>query len=345
MKNKVTLQEIAEFAGVSKFAVSRALSGKPGVSKETRDMILKAAGQLGYFKDQPLPAKERSQLQEADHRKWSGAVLVLFPNVRHQNRESLYWGPVFDGISARLNQKGLDIVTLTEPSNDHMFSLLNPQGLLGIVTVGSVTTQNLLDIKKLNIPVVMIDHMDPAFQSDTVFTDNLSAMRHMMTKLVSRGFTSFQYVGNIGDAPSFYERYLGYMSVLADHQLGMGQIPELISPDIGLHFQETLSKALTEHELPELFVCNNDITAMFVIDVLKSRGIDVPGQVQVTGFDNTYDDPAILATVNVDKELLGMRAVDQLLWRIVNPGSNYERLLIQADVLVREPHPAFREDE
>ena len=119
-----------------------------------------------------------------------GAVLVLFPNVRYQNRESLYWGPVFDGISARLNQKGLDILTLTEPSNDHMFTLLNPQGILGIVTVGSVSTQNLMDIKKLNIPVVMVDHMDPAFQSDTVFTDNMHSMKQIMTKLISRGYKS-----------------------------------------------------------------------------------------------------------------------------------------------------------
>ncbi|WP_231638656.1 LacI family DNA-binding transcriptional regulator [Paenibacillus sp. JCM 10914] len=53
MKTKVTIQEIADFTGVSKFAVSRALSGKSGVSPQTRDMILKAAGQLGYFRDQP----------------------------------------------------------------------------------------------------------------------------------------------------------------------------------------------------------------------------------------------------------------------------------------------------
>jgi LacI family transcriptional regulator len=336
MKSKVTIQEIADFTGVSKFAVSRALSGKSGVSPQTREMILKAAGQLGYFKDQPGHTASRSELQDPENRKWAGAVLVLFPNVRYQNRESLYWGPVFDGISTRLNQRGLDILTLTEPSNDHMFSLLNPQGLLGIVTVGSVSTQNLMDIKKLNIPVVMVDHMDPAFQSDTVFTDNLYGMRQMMTKLVSRGYKKYQFIGNISDAPSFYERYLGFTSVLADYKIEHRQIPELISPEIDQDLAATLSKALAGQELPEVFVCNNDITAMFAMDILKQRGIEVPGDVQFTGFDNTYDQLPILATVNIDKELLGMRAVDQLLWRITNPDSGYERILIQADVIVRD---------
>ncbi|MEK6989828.1 LacI family DNA-binding transcriptional regulator [Paenibacillus sp. FSL K6-1566] len=336
MKSKVTIQEIADFTGVSKFAVSRALSGKSGVSPQTREMILKAAGQLGYFKDQPGHTAGRSELQDPENRKWAGAVLVLFPNVRYQNRESLYWGPVFDGISTRLNQRGLDILTLTEPSNDHMFSLLNPQGLLGIVTVGSVSTQNLMDIKKLNIPVVMVDHMDPAFQSDTVFTDNLYGMRQMMTKLVSRGYKKYQFIGNISDAPSFYERYLGFTSVLADYKIEHRQIPELISHEIDQDLAATLSKALAGQELPEVFVCNNDITAMFAMDILKQRGIEVPGDVQFTGFDNTYDQLPILATVNIDKELLGMRAVDQLLWRITNPDSGYERILIQADVIVRD---------
>ncbi|MGG3283226.1 LacI family DNA-binding transcriptional regulator [Paenibacillus solani] len=336
MKTKVTIQEIADFTGLSKFAVSRALSGKSGVSSQTREMILKAAGQLGYFKDQPNPSMGRNQqLQEPENRKWAGAVLVLFPNVRHQNRESLYWGPVFDGISVRLNQKGLDILTLTEPSNDHMFSLLNPQGILGIVTVGSVSTQNLMEIKKLNIPVVMVDHMDPAFQSDTVFTDNMHSMKQIMTKLISRGYKRFQFIGNIGDAQSFRERWIGFSSALEEYQIEHQQVPSLISPEVE-NISEALLKALAVMELPEVFVCANDMTAVFVMDALKEQGIDVPGRVQVTGFDNTHDHLPIMATVNVDKELLGMRAVDQLLWRILNSDTNYERLLIQADVLVRE---------
>lgn len=50
MKTKVTIQEIAHFTGLSKFAVSRALSGKSGVSEQTRDVILKAAGKLDISK-------------------------------------------------------------------------------------------------------------------------------------------------------------------------------------------------------------------------------------------------------------------------------------------------------
>src|SRR5690242_10258118 len=136
MRRKVTIQSIADFTGLSKFAVSRALSGKPGVSSQTRDMIFKAAGQLGYFKDSTT-AQPQGELIDLDARKWSGTILILFPNIRYQNPDSLYWGPLFNGISTRLDQRGINVLTLTEPKDDSMFSVLNPEAIMGVITVGS----------------------------------------------------------------------------------------------------------------------------------------------------------------------------------------------------------------
>lgn len=342
MKSKVTIQEIADFAGVSKFAVSRALSGKSGVSAQTREMILKAAGQLGYFKDEPNPYA--NDLQDLDNRKWNGTVLVLFPNIRYQNKESLYWGPVFDGISARLNQKGLDILTLTEPSGDHMFSLLNPKAIRGIITVGTISTQILLDIKRLEIPVVMVDHLDPAFPCDSIFTDNFYCMKEIMTKLISKGYRKYQFVGNIRDAQSFYERWIGFLSVLGEHGIEHKQNPALIAPEVD-NYGEPLIKAIEEQGIPEVFVCANDTYALFLQEAAKAHGMDLSARAQLTGFDNTYENLNLLATVSVNKELLGMRAVDQLLWRLLNRQSSYEKLLIRADVMVRETVAASRDTE
>lgn len=90
--------------------------------------------------------------------------------------------------------------------------------------------------------------------------------------------------------------------------------------------------------MSEVFVCANDFFALYTIEALESMGIRVPDQCVVTGFDNVYDNIPVLATVNVNKELLGARAVDQMLWRIVNPESNVEKKLILADVMIREQY-------
>ena len=334
MRGKVTIQQIADLVGVSKFAVSRALAGKSGVSHRTREIILKAAGQLGYFKDQPVSAPAHVP-QELDSHRLSGTVLVLFPNIRHQNRESLYWGPVFDGISTRLNQKGLNIVTLTEPSGDHIFTLLNPKAILGIVTVGTISSTILLEIKRLAIPVVMVDHLDAIFPCDTVFTDNVLCMKELVDKLISRGNRSFQFVGNITDAQSYYERWFGFRSALDEAGIEHRQLPKLIGPEID-KLEEIMPQVVRRHELPEVFVCANDSIAQYTIAALKEAGYSVPDHCAVTGFDNTDDKLPILATVNVDKNRLGMRSVDQLQRRIVDKNGGYERLLLHGEVIMRE---------
>ncbi len=335
MRGKVTIQEIADLAGVSKFAVSRALSGKSGVSARTKELILKAAGQLGYFKYNEQ-IQFAGELNDHDDRKWAGTIVVMFPNIRYQNRESVYWGPVFDGVSARLSQRGLDILTLTEPSNDHVFTLLKPEAIQGIITIGAISTQILLDIGRLDIPVVMIDHSDPAFHCDTVFTDNFSCMKELMTKLVSKGYRKFQFVGNIADAQSFYDRWLAFRMTLESYQIELNQDPMLIGPEADdIHI---LFSKLKMGEPPEVFVCANDINASFLIGELNKLDISVPADCAVTGYDNTHDTYPILGTVNVNKELLGMRAVDQMLWRILNRSSAYEKKLIYGDIIIRENH-------
>ncbi len=340
MRGKVTIQEIADLAGVSKFAVSRALTGKSGVSSQTREMILKAAGQLGYFKNNE-PKRFSSELQDFTDRKMTGAIVVLFPNIRYQNKESVYWGPVFDGISTRLNQKGIDILTLTEPSRDHVFSLVKPEAIQGIITIGTISTQILLDIGRLDIPVVMVDHADPAFHCDTVFTDNFLCMKDMMTKLVSKGYRKFQFVGNISDAQSFFERWLAYRTTLESYGIELNQNPMLIGSEADDIFKLVPNLDLTE--LPEVFVCANDSNAEFMIDHLRRRNVDVPTDCAVTGFDNTCESHPILGTVNVNKELLGMRAVDQMLWRVLNRESAYEKKMISGEIIVRDNY-AFASD-
>ncbi|RAP76163.1 LacI family DNA-binding transcriptional regulator [Paenibacillus montanisoli] len=335
MRGKVKIQEIADFAGVSKFAVSRALSGKSGVSERTREMIMKAAGQLGYFKASE-PARFTGELHEHDEGKRSGTIVVLFPNVRYQNRDSVYWGPVFDGVNTRLSQRGLDIITLTEPSGEHVFSLLKPEAIQGVITIGTVSTQILLDIKRMNIPVVMIDHSDPALHCDTIFADNYSCMQELMTKLISKGYRKFQYVGSIKDAPSYFERWIAFRTALENYEIELNQDPQLIGPDA--HDMYLLFSKITLGELPEVFVCAHDVNARYLIEELRKLGIEVPAQCAVTGFDNTCDNYPILGTVNVNKELLGMRAVDQILWRILNPNSAYEKKLIYGDIIIRDQY-------
>lgn len=338
MRNKITIQNIADEVGMSKYAVSRALSGKSGVSPETRQYIVQSAERLGYFKQKPL-TKFYSPIIESPFESWTGTetILVLFPNIPYQDTESLYWGPLFNGISTRLNQRGVNILTLTEPPNGSIFSLLNPDAIKGIVTLGSISTSILLEIESLKIPIIMVDHLDSSFHCDTIFSDNMIGIQQIMQELINDGYRKYQFIGKIYEAQSFNERWLAYRTALEDNNIELNQNPILISPTL-VHMEDTMVEAVQQGGLPEVFVCANDTTAMAAIAALNTIGIQVPRDCMFTGFDYTHPELPLYATINVNKEIIGSRAVDQLFWRIMNPAQPFERKLLSAGLVMNRQY-------
>lgn len=332
IRNKITIQQIATEIGMSKYAVSRALSGKSGVSNETRQYIVHVAEQLGYYKDK---SKYLTPSIEVPTEGWSGTILILFPNFRYQNTENLYWGPVFNGISTVLNQKGINIITLTEPTNESIFTMVNPDAIKGVFCVGNISTSILLDIQRLHIPVVMVDHYDPKFQCDTIFFDNTASMEILVTELIDDGYRTFQFIGNINEAQSFKERYVSYRTVLEDHQIEYKQNQKLLSFD---HIQDIIVDIVKEDGFPDAFICVNDTTALFAIEALKNEGYHIPSDVIFTGFDYTNPELPLYASVNFNKEVLGSRAVDQLFWRMLNPNHPFERKHLSTQVILNKQY-------
>lgn len=334
MRGKVTIQEIADSVGLSKYAVSRALAGKSGVSAHSRELILKKAAELGYRKEPQAaaPIQRLESLDEGNRGEWTETVLVLFPDIRSQNPDSPYWGPLFEGITSALSLKGIGIVTLTRPDIHSLFSLLNPGAIMGVLAVGNVASPILHEARRLGKPVVMVDHWDQSFPCDTIFSDNLAGMAEIMTVMLSRGLREFQFIGNIAEAHSFYERWLGYTAALTSAGLPQSQLPSLLQLDYD-SIGAAIEDAYATSALPEVFVCANDFYAHLAAHSMKELGRADEGVI-FTGFDNTHPSE-LSATVNIDEETLGRRAVDQLLWRILNPTASYERKLIRGDLVVK----------
>src|SRR5690606_32040882 len=125
----------------------------------------------------------------------------------------------------------------------------------------------------------------------------------------------YQFVGPIADAPSFYERWIAYRSVLEEYEIAYEQHPQLIGPEAGDGLWKVIPKVLDEIK-PDVFVCVNDITAVIMIEGIRQKGLAVPADCAVTGFDNTHEPGSEsggvgLTTIDVNKELMGRRAVDK----------------------------------
>jgi LacI family transcriptional regulator len=339
------MEQIAQQAGVSKFAVSQALSGKPGVAEDTRTRIIQTANDMGYRRT-VLIRKNTLSGSNAPGRTdqaATGTVIILMPNVRFQSRESTYWGRIIDGVLAALADRRVGVMMVTENYSERMMDSINPDGVLGLIGIGYIATPLLLEIRHSSIPFVLIDHEDPLLPSDTLFMNNYDCMRQLTSLIVQSGHREMRFVGNPGYSRSFQDRWLGFRMMLEELQLSVPgpQDPLLhVEEDAYLVVEEEIDKLLSRNNLPSVFVCANDFYANLIIRTLVERGIKVPGTVSVTGFDHTKEflDPDLpaLCTIDVPNETMGKRAVDMLFNRLNEMESPYEKMLISGSLLIGE---------
>ncbi len=350
----VTMDDIAAAAGVSKYAVSKALSGQPGVSEQTREKILRIAAELGYFNQQRVKRKYQRAADGGQPPAQTGSkrnkksVMVLMSNIRMQSVHSSYWGRIIDGIHDALTQQGLPVFIATDTLEEHLAEVINSHRLFGAIVVGAISSAMLLTVRRMDVPVVMVDHEDPSFPCDTVFVDNLDAAYRMTSYLIETGHRHLQFVGDAHFSRSFQERWLGFRLALEEHGLAVEEDPRLqhISPLMDGRDRSVLKEVLHERSMRSAengtaaaWVCANDKIALGVLDICRSLDIRVPEQLSITGFDNIVEAEQAtpsLTTVHVPKDDLGRRAVEMLLRRAQRPDAPKERVSLRAESVHRQ---------
>ncbi|GJM79520.1 hypothetical protein HMSSN139_20160 [Paenibacillus sp. HMSSN-139] len=251
------------------------------------------------------------------------SVLVLMPNIRFQNKESLYWGRLLEGISRELEAQGLGMIIVSESRVDHFIHVLNPDGILGMIGVGQIDSSLLLEVHRFGIPMVLVDHEDVLIPTDTVFANNGDSIARLCNYLIGLGHTCIHFIGNVEFSRSFRDRWHGYREALENNGLEslslkdpMLMLKGVDTGDFVPDFEEWIMARKSAHQMPTALVCANDAIAIRVLEVLKNIGIHVPGEITVTGFDNiddAYRSEPTLTTVHVSKEAMGRRAVKNCL--------------------------------
>ncbi|WP_410767942.1 LacI family DNA-binding transcriptional regulator [Fontibacillus sp. BL9] len=343
---KITMQQIADHLGVSKFVVSKALSGKGGVNEITKNRVIQAASQLGYFAQKNAYMKNQSLSQQPTSFAGKQSVIVLMPNIRFQTKDSLYWGKILEGVSEELESRGLGMVIVSESRVDHFIHVLNPEGILGMIGVGQIDSSLLLEVHRLGIPMVLVDHEDSLIPTDTVFANNGDSISRLCNHLFGLGHTRLHFIANIQFSRSFRDRWSGFREALEQNGLEtprvddpMLQLNGVDTGEFAIDFEEWILNRKKNRQMPTALVCANDSIAIRVEEVLKRIGIEVPGQITVTGFDNiddAYRSEPPITTVHVPKEAMGRRAVRKLIERIENPEQVYEKVLVSAELVHRE---------
>lgn len=350
MTKKITQQDIADAMQLSRNTVSKALNNEPGLKEETRILIIQQAIAMGYTKFPPglLDHIEQLKPQQKEQEAFSNNRLIAL--LSHSDYVgNHYWSTFIKGLNASLKEQGYTLaMTLIDEAEEEQLllpALFSQQQPAGIIMIGSFLRAYYERIEDTVIPSLFVDtYADFTMndlKTDTLLVNNKESVYELTKQLIADGHTSIGFVGDVGSCLSYRERWEGFQQALHDAGLEMNPALHIVN-DLPRHYYympELRAELQTLTAYPRVFVCANDSIAADLIVLLREFGKRVPEDIIVTGFDNTdrltylYPD---MPTIDVPKEQLGLRAGEQLIWRMANPDRPKEliRLAVQPNYTV-----------
>lgn len=281
-----TLEMVAERAGVSRATVSRVVNGSPRVSDETVAAVTAAIAELRY-------TPNRAARSLANRR--AMAIALVIPEDTTRFFGDPYFAAIVQGISSVLDDTGYALTLHLASSSgrfDTTIAYLMGGNVDGALVVSHHTDDHVLAELGASIPVVFGGRpLDPeSTDSYYVDVDNVAAAADGTRYLLEHGRRVIGTIAGPADMPAGIDRLAGWQRALRDAGL---------EPAAVAHGDFTLAggmraarELLDDHPDLDAIFAASDLMAMGAVTVLRERGIAVPEQVAVMGFD---DSPAALA--------------------------------------------------
>ena len=304
MKN-VTMRDIGAALGVSTVTISKALSGKEGVSDAVREKIIETAKQMGY----------RYSAPQADD---TGRIIGILIADRFFSAPSFYFS-LYRSLLRELAEAGmlgvLEVVSDADEAGLVMPVAVTIQRASAFVLLGQFSTDYVSAILDTGLPTVLLDFTCDGPDVDAVVSDGQSGAYQLTRYLIEHGHRKIGFVGSVEGTTSIMDRYSGFLRAMMLEKLDVN--PKWVVPDSDIEGRYFEAVALPE-ELPTAFVCNNDMLACRVAEALEKRGLRVPEDVSLVGFDDfVYGKHARpITTYAVDQQRMAQVTVRRLRNRV-----------------------------
>ena len=324
--NRPTMEDVAERAKVSRALVSLVMNDSPQVSDEKRRSVLRAARELGYRPN--LIA--RILAQQRTH-----TLGVLVDDLRNP-----FFGEVVDGIEAEAEDRGLRVLILNghrdaRRERDAVETFLQLR-VEGMALVGArLSTEDMTRVGSA-APCVIVASGAVHPGTDTVGTDDRRGAELAVEHLAALGHTRIVHMDG-GANVSAAERRRGYESGM--RTAGLGDLIDVRpAGDDEADALAVIDALLAEDDPPTAIFAFNDLLAAGALNRLADAGMDVPGDVSLVGFDNTFISALrhlSLTTINQPTLAMGRLAVSTLLQRVSDGANEPIRHTLQPELVVR----------
>lgn len=325
-----TMKDIARLAGVSTSTVSHVINKSRFVSDEIAERVNNAAQQLNY-----APSALARSLK-MNRTKTIGMLVTTSTNP--------FFGEVVKGVERSCYHQGYNLILCnTEGDNQRMKASINTllqKRVDGLLLMCSTLEGERLDVfdRYPDIPIVVMDWGPILFASDKIQDNSLQGGYMAAKHLIECGHKEIGCITGPLIRHQAQMRYEGYKRALAEAGIA-------INPDwiVESDFEceggyQAFEKLYQRGKLPSALFVSNDMMAMGVIQAASQRGLRVPGDLSLIGYDDVhiakFMTPA-LTTIHQPKYRLGKAAVDTLLYRLENPDTTAQVVQLEPTLVVR----------
>jgi len=317
----ITAKELAKMMNLSTAAVSMALRNKQGVSSETRRKVMEMAEKHGYdFSKVSKPGTSSQHITFAIYKR-QGAVVGETP----------FFSELSEGIETACTENHYKLhVTYIHKSDDVQAKVeeIVSYDCAGIILLGTeMQPEDFVPFANLRIPVVVVDLYLDCINYDCVLINNMQGAQMATDYLINRTKKQPGYLRSSYTIGNFDERADGFYKAIRRHGMSTSKsIVHRLTPSIDGAFADMIEIIEQGNELAPCYFADNDWIAIGAMKAFQKKGLRIPEDVAVIGFDNvpmaSYIAPA-LTTVHVPKKYIGQVAVRRLAEIIGNGGVHY----------------------
>lgn len=331
-RKNATIIDVASKAGVSIATVSRVINKSGYVSEQTTALINKVIAELDY---------RHNKIARSLNTKRTNIVALLIGDITNP-----FYPQLTLGVEETANKFDYKVI-LCNTNGDSEKEKRYINDLLGIQIDGLIIAQSRLDksffahLIKHNIPLVTLDEQIPIPNCDKVLFNHRKGAYEITEYLIKAGYKRIAHIAGPVNLLTAQERLNGYLEALKAHSIT--PVNQLIKKaeytiDSGKQVMEMI---LTLENLPDAVFAANDMIAIGAMEAIKSKGLKIPADIAVAGFDDIFfarlTEPK-LTTVSQPVMQIGGLAMRLLIDRLNNNEDSSEprKIILQPSIAVRE---------
>jgi LacI family transcriptional regulator len=324
-----TLDDVAALSGVSRSTVSRVINGG-SVSEATRRRVVAAMEASDYRPN--LAARTLASGRSGV----VGVVIHVPPDLLFQD---IFFSGLFHGIAGALAQRNagmmLWLANLTKEQT--LERILGMRLFDGLIVTADMLDDPLVDgLVRSSLPTVLVGHRHKDRSASYVDIDNERAAEQVTEHLIGLGRTRVGHVTGRRGGVSAEERLTGYRRAMERAHLAADAL--VVEGDYLPRSGELGAVRLLETGVDAIF-CASDAMAFGVLRALQRRGVRVPDEVAVAGFDDLPDAAAAeppLTTIRQDTGQLGAEAAGALFRLLNDPTASPQRVILPTELVIRQ---------